>query len=57
MIKLKRLWILLLVLSTFLGAMPLESFAEEEDEEIPPVFHKDDDNDEVRIVIGRKRRR
>ena len=53
MIKLKRLWILLLVLSTFLGAMPLESFAEEEDEEIPPVFHKDDDNDEVRIVIGK----
>lgn len=51
--KAEAILIMVLVLCTFVNAVPFCSFAEEEDEEIPPVFHKDDGNEEVRIIIGK----
>ena len=39
-----------------MGAVPFTTFAdvdEDEDESIPPVYHKDDDNDALRLVIGK----
>lgn len=51
--KLKRFFIIFMALLTFAGAMPFHSFADEEDEAVPPVYHKDDDNSTVRIVVGK----
>ena len=35
-----------------LTSISLTAFADEDDEEIPKVYHKDDDNSDVRLVIG-----
>lgn len=43
----------LMAAAMLFGAAPIRAFADEEDEEIPAVFHKDDDNSEVRVVIGK----
>ncbi|MCI8511430.1 MAG: hypothetical protein HFE83_05465 [Lachnospiraceae bacterium] len=45
----------LFVMSALLiaGAMPSAAFADEADMEVPKVYHKDDDNEIVRIVIGK----
>lgn len=51
--KLKQIFIIMLAALTFLGSVPLPAMADEEDEAIPPVFHKDDENDQVRIIIGK----
>lgn len=36
-----------------MGTMPFFALADEEDMEVPPVFHKDDENDVVRLVVGK----
>ena len=59
--RLKRIFILFMAAAVLLGAAPSTAFTaladeketENEDLEIPKVFHKDDDNEVVRIVIGK----
>lgn len=51
--KLKRIFIILMAAFVAAGAVPLAAFADEEDMEVPKVFHKDDDNSDVRIVVGK----
>lgn len=59
--RFKRIFILFMAAATLLGASPStaltaladEKETENEDLEIPKVFHKDDDNEVVRIVIGK----
>lgn len=45
------LWIITAVM--LLGALPFSVFGDEKDMEIPPVYHRDDDNETVRIIIGK----
>lgn len=51
--KLKQIFVILLALLTFAGSVPFTALADEEDDDIAPVFHKDDDNSHVRVVIGK----
>ena len=59
--RLKRIFILFMAAAVLLGTAPSTAFTaladeketENEDLEIPKVFHKDDDNEVVRIVIGK----
>ena len=51
--KWRRIWIVLLAAGILMGLMPFAAFADEEDMEVPRVYHKDDDNEIVRIVIGK----
>lgn len=54
--KMKRFVLFLLSALMIIGAIPLTAFAdvdEDEDESIPKVYHKDDDNDALRLVIGK----
>lgn len=51
--KLKRFLLILLAALMAVGTMPFFAFADEEDMEVPPVFHKDDENDVVRLVVGK----
>ena len=51
--KLKQIFVMWLAAIMLLGAVPFTAFADEEDMDVPAVFHKDDDNDPVRLVIGK----
>ena len=51
--KLKRFFLILLAVLMAMGTMPFFARADEEDMEVPPVFHKDDENDVVRLVVGK----
>jgi hypothetical protein len=51
--KLKRFFLILLAVLMAMGTMPFFALADEEDMEVPPVFHKDDENDVVRLVVGK----
>ncbi len=51
--KLKQIFLMWLAAIMLLGAVPFTALADEEDMEVPKVFHKDDDNDPVRLVIGK----
>ena len=51
--KLRQIFLMWLAALLLLGTVPFTAFADEEDEEVPKVFHKDDDNDPVRLVIGK----
>lgn len=51
--KLKQVFIMLLAMLTLVSAIPFTSLADAEDDEIAPVFHKDDDNSHVRVIIGK----
>lgn len=51
--KLKQIFIMLMAAMMLVGAMPFSALADEDDMEVPAVFHKDDDNSDVRIVIGK----
>ncbi len=51
--KLKQILFMWMAAMMLLGAIPFTAFADEEDMEVPKVFHKDDDNDPVRIVVGK----
>jgi len=52
----KKFALYLMIAALTLGALPSTAFAdleEDEDERIPQVYHKDDDNDALRLVIGK----
>ena len=49
----KKLILWLLAAALMIGAMPAAVLGDEKDMEIPPVYHRDDDNETVRIVIGK----
>ncbi|MBQ6833931.1 MAG: hypothetical protein IJO55_05890 [Lachnospiraceae bacterium] len=52
----KKFMLYFLTAVMIMGAVPFTTFAdvdEDEDESIPPVYHKDDDNDALRLVIGK----
>ena len=51
--KLKRFFLILLAVLMAMGTLPFFALADEEDMEVPPVFHKDDENDVVRLVVGK----
>ena len=48
----KKFFLFMLVAVLMLTSISLTAFADEDDEEIPKVYHKDDDNSDVRLVIG-----
>ncbi len=51
--KVKQFFLIFMAILTMAGAMPLAALADEADEEVPEVFHKDDDNSFVRLVVGK----
>ncbi len=51
--KLKQIFVMWLAAIMLLGAVPFTAFADEEDEDVPKVFHNDSGNEAVRIVIGK----
>ena len=48
----KKFFLFMLAAVLMLTSISLTAFADEDDEEIPKVYHKDDDNSDVRLVIG-----
>ena len=48
----KKFFLFMLAAVLMLTSVSLTAFADEDDEEIPKVYHKDDDNSDVRLVIG-----
>ena len=48
----KKFFLFMLAAVLMLTSVSLTAFADENDEEIPKVYHKDDDNSDVRLVIG-----
>ena len=52
--KLKRLLLFMMAVVMMLSSVSLTVFADETDtdEQIPPVFYKDDDNRRLRVVVG-----
>lgn len=48
----KRLFLFLLAAVMMLSSVSFTAFADEDDWDIPKVFHKDDDNEALRLVIG-----
>ena len=51
--RLRRILLLFLTAAMALGAFPTAALADEDDMEVPRVYHKDDDNEIVRVVIGK----
>ena len=49
---LKTFILYMLAAVLMLTSVSLTAYADEEDEEIPKVYHMDDDNSNVRLVIG-----
>ncbi len=48
----KKFFLFMLAAVLMLTSVSLTAFADEDDEEIPKVYHKDDGNSDVRLVIG-----
>lgn len=50
---LRRGLLFLMTVCLLFGTVPVRAMADDDDMEVPPVFHKDDENETVRIVIGK----
>lgn len=48
----KKTLIFMLAVVMMLTSVSLTAFADEDEEDIPKVYHKDDDNSDVRLIIG-----
>ena len=48
----KKIFLFILAAVMMLTSVSLTAFADEDEEDIPKVYHKDDDNSDVRLIIG-----
>ncbi len=48
----KKIFLFMLAAVMMLTSVSLTAFADEDEEDIPKVYHKDDDNSDVRLIIG-----
>lgn len=50
--RLKQLFLFMMAVVMMFTSIPMTAFADEADDEIPSVFFKDSDNDDIRLVVG-----